>query len=365
MTQPNHKDRAHALLSPSAADRWVACPPSARLCEQYPDESSPAAEEGTKAHELCEILLRRETYDSKDYTPEMIECAEAYAYYVTQELGLDTYHVEQRINIPGIPECFGTVDCYGVKGVTLYVIDYKYGQGVAVPAEYNKQMALYAYGLLKSAKLSTIADVQMTIFQPRTDELKTWTVDAVGLQRWVEETIIPYGKLAYDGEGEQRIGDHCRWCPARVDCRAHLDLFPPLYEAMQAEQATEAEKLSVLDRADEVIAYLTDLKQWATNQLLCGQPVTGWKLVEGRSVRTIPDYAALATRVASTGISEETLYERKPLGLTNLKKVIGSKLMTTLEEDGLIIKPEGKPTLVREEDPRKPLAIKEELLSHF
>ena len=366
----HHSGRAHALLSPSSAERWTTCTPSARMEEHYPDTTSAVAEEGTHAHELCERLLRGETEEAVRaegaYTEEMIECAKAYHYYITTELGLERYCVEQRVEIPGVEGCFGTVDCWGVRGVTLYVIDYKYGQGVPVPAEHNKQLALYAYGLLKSGKLSGVADVRMTIFQPRTGDLNIWAVSAVELQSWVEGEILPRAELANRGEGSLVMGDHCRWCRAKCDCRAYVDLFPPLMEAVgKPEEVSEDEKLAILDRADDILDYIKALRESTTARLLEGEPVRGWKLVEGRSVRRVTDYAQVVDRAVSGGVDPHALYEYKPLGITALQKVVGRELMSAMEADGLIDKPQGAPTLVRESDKRPPLNLNATILSHF
>lgn len=268
----NHTERAHALLSPSAAERWTACTPSARLGERHPDTPSAASAEGTKAHELCQMVLEGDEYDPAYYDEEMLECAEAYRYYIQDELGLTSLHVEERVEIPGVPECFGTVDCYAVKGSTLYVIDYKYGMGVAVPAIHNKQLALYAYGILKTEDAKDAQEVRMTIFQPRTDELKEWHISADELTKWVEHNILPMAKAAYEGTGRETLGDHCRFCKAKTDCRAQIDMFAQVLDAIDAQEVTDEDKLAILDRADDIIAYINALKDEATDKLMDGRP---------------------------------------------------------------------------------------------
>lgn len=344
--------RKHALLSPSAAHRWAVCTPSARLEREYPRTSSTAAEEGTKAHELCEKILSGEPYNAEDYDDEMTECALAYAYHIQNELGLEGFYAETRVEIPDIRDCFGTVDCFGVKNGTLFVVDYKYGKGVPVSAYENYQMALYAYGLIRSGRVSGITGVTMEIFQPRLNTISKWETDPVTLQRWTQDHIVNKASDAFEGKGTLIQGDHCLFCKHRAKCDAQYSTF--YLCKVEEKTITENQRQIVLKYGDQVKAFIDAVKEQALKDALDGKKIDGYKVVAGRSVRTITDYNSV---VAHLGGDEEQYYEKKPLGITALQKKVGSAKMKELEAAGLIEKPEGKPTLVPVEDKREELII--------
>lgn len=202
-----HADRVHAVLSASSAHKWIHCPPSAQLEAQLPDTRSPEAAEGTLAHEIAELKLRKHFTVMKAseykkslkalqeqplYDPEMDTLTDAYRDYIT-----DIVHsfpnkphiaVEVRIDYSHIaPEGFGTCDCIIIGGDTLRVIDFKYGKGVPVSAEENPQMMLYALGaLVKYSLLYEIKNVILAIFQPRLDGASEWGTTADELLAWGE-----------------------------------------------------------------------------------------------------------------------------------------------------------------------------------
>ena len=170
----------HALLGPSSSHRWLACPPSARLEETFPDVTSEYAEEGTQAHALCEALLTKRVIFCDD--EEMLGYAEAYCDFVEEELNAAKAKtpdakllVEQELDFGEyVPEGFGTSDAVIVSDNVLEVIDFKYGKGVPVSAIGNPQLRLYALGAYLS--LSPIYDfdtVKMAIFQPRINNITT------------------------------------------------------------------------------------------------------------------------------------------------------------------------------------------------
>ena len=183
----------HAILSPSGAERWLNCTPSARLEQQFPDTAGEAAAEGTLAHALGELLLRlklglitKPKYDvelkkikkNKLYDDNMFNYADDYAGFVMEQFYEAQSHtkdaiifLEQRLNLTDyVPEGFGTGDTVIVADGVLTIIDLKYGKGVLVSAEANKQMMLYALGALKEFDyMYDIRLVRMIIYQPRLD----------------------------------------------------------------------------------------------------------------------------------------------------------------------------------------------------
>jgi hypothetical protein len=269
--------------------------------------------------------------------------------YVVAEKRLDMNHI--------VPDCFGTADCIVICGDALHVFDFKYGKGVSVSADHNPQMRLYAIGAVQeyAPLFGEPKTVTTHIIQPRLDnfdseemlltELTGWGDD---LKRKIEDTTI-YGT-------EYVPGEHCRFCKAKSICRARaealLTLEEPKARTDRGETLTDAEIGDVLSRAIALENWVKGLEEYAQDKLLQGGEIPGWKLVEGRSVRTITDTDKAFSVLTGSGYDSDLLYERKPLGLTALEKLCGKKKLTELIGT-YITKPAGKPTLAPESDKRK------------
>lgn len=346
----------HALLSASSSHRWIACPPSARLCESYPDQSSSYAAEGTAAHTLCQYKLDKAlgravkdpTENLDYYDAEMESCADSYAAYVMEVVAKaketcedPVVLVEQRLDFSRyVKDGFGTGDCVVVADGTLFVIDYKHGKGVQVEAEQNPQMMLYALGALELFDaLYDIETVSMTIFQPRRENVSTYTISRADLLRWAEEVLMPAAKLAYAGEGEFRAGEHCRFCKAKATCRkrAEYNLELARYDFEMPAQLEDTEVEAILAKADELVAWAADVKDYALQAALSGKEWHDWKLVAGRSVRRYVNDEAVAQAVQDAGYDP---YEKKLLGITAMTAALGKKKFAEIIEGrGLIEKP--------------------------
>ena len=357
----------HALLSASSSHRWLACPPSARLSEQFEDKASEYAQEGTDAHSLCEYKLRRalgmEATDPTEnlgfYNEEMERCAEDYASYVLELLGEvrqtckdPVVLIEQRLDYSRFVESgFGTGDCVVIADGTLYVIDYKHGKGVEVSAQGNPQMMCYALGALELFDgIYDIDSVCMTIYQPRRENISVFTMGKDELYTWAETVLAPTAKLAYAGEGEFQAGEHCRFCKAKAVCRkrAEYNLELARYDFEMPASLDETEIAAILDRADELASWAADVKEYALQQALSGTEYPGYKVVEGRSNRRYINEDAVAATVSKAGYDP---YAHKVLGLTEMQKLLGKKRFDQLL-GSLIEKPQGKPTLVPSSDKR-------------
>lgn len=181
----------HAVLSASGSHRWLNCSPSARLELEFENTGSEAAKEGTAAHALCEhklkkALKKRSRRPTSEYdSDEMEECTDGYVQFVMEqyEAAKQTCQdpiilIEQHLDFSCyVPDGFGTGDCIIVSDDRLHIIDFKYGLGVLVEAEENPQMKLYALGALEIYDiLYDIKEVSMTIFQPRRENISTWTI---------------------------------------------------------------------------------------------------------------------------------------------------------------------------------------------
>ena len=359
--------KGHAILSASSSDRWLHCPPSARLCESYDDKGSDYAAEGTDAHALCEYKLRRalgmEAADPTEnltwFNEEMSDCAAGYAAYVLEQVEAakqncadPTVLIEQRVDFSRWVEGgFGTADCIIVADGILQIIDYKHGLGVLVSAEENPQMMCYALGSLELFDgIYDIETVSMTIYQPRRENVSTYELSKDELYHWAEETLKPAADLAFAGDGEFKCGDYCRFCKARNDCRARADANLELarYEFKLPPLLTDEDIEDILSKVDELVSWASDIKEYALQQAISGKEWSGWKLVEGRSNRRYTNETVVAGAVTDAGFDP---YERKVLGVTAMQKLLGKSRFDELL--GLYIeKPQGKPTLAPESDKR-------------
>lgn len=357
----------HAVLSASSANRWLHCPPSVRLSEGYMDKASVFAMEGTSAHELCEYKLRsalgieaeNPTENLDFYNTEMEECAEGYATYILElvEKAKETCSdpvvmVEQRVDFSRyVPEGFGTADCIIIADETLNIVDYKHGKGVEVSAEDNPQMKLYALGALELFDcLYDISKVQMTIFQPRLSNVSVFVMDKADLLNWANDELTAKAELAFEGKGELCCGEWCKFCKAKANCkeRAKVNMEMAQYEFRKSSLLTDEEVVKILSRIDELTSWASDVKNFALEQAVRGKQWPGWKVVEGRSNRKYTDEGAVAQVVKNAGYNP---YDENIIGITNMTKMLGKEKFNELLGD-FVERPQGKPTLVPEDDNR-------------
>jgi hypothetical protein len=360
----------HALLSASSCHRWLQCPPSAKRCASVPDQSSEYARQGTAAHELCqykvEHALGRNTRDPTEdldyFDEEMDRCSDQYCSYVMEQVEEAKKHcadpavfVEQRLDFSRwVPEGFGTGDCVIVADELLQIIDYKHGLGILVNAEMNPQMMCYALGAVEMFDgIYDIENIRMTIFQPRRDNISTFEISKTDLLKWADEVLAPAARLAYKGEGEYKAGDHCQFCAVKATCRkrAEYNLELAKYDFQMPPDLSDDEIDMVLMKADELVSWANDIKEYALQQALSGTEYPDFKVVASRSVTKYTDEEAVAETVKKLGYEP---YERKLLGITAMKSLLGKK---QFEEalGSLTYKPPGKPTLVPKSDKRPAL----------
>ncbi len=362
----------HAYLSASASHRWLACPPSAKLCANILDQASEYAQQGTDCHELCAYLvekaLGREVIDPTEnltyYDAEMQNCAEEYRNYVLEQIEAakefckdPQVMIEQRLDFSRwVENGFGTGDCVIVADEVLQIIDYKHGLGVLVSAgddEHggNSQMMCYALGALEVfGDIYDINQIKMTIFQPRRENISTYTISIDNLLKWANEVLAPTAQLAYVGEGEFKAGAHCQFCKVKATCRkrAEYNLELAKYDFEMPATLDDTEIAAILEKVDEMISWGNDIKEYALQQAQSGVHFEGWKVVEGRSNRKYTDEEAVAFKVKDAGFDP---YEKKLLGVTAMSTLLGKKKFEELL-GGLIYKPPGKPALVPESDKR-------------
>lgn len=386
----DHTARGHALLSPSSAHRWMTCTPSAQLEAQFPDTTSAAAAEGTLAHEICEIKARQKFFQKCDMgymaknvatrelnklrkDPLFQDEMEGYTDDYISELDCQALSFTQRPHVAletkldlsdWIPGGFGTADCIMIGGDKLLVADFKYGKGVKVSAENNPQMQIYALGAWKKFSLVyQVKRVVMVIIQPRLSvNPEIWEENIEDLLKFGEE-VKHQALAAAAGEGEYVPGEaQCRFCRARETCRARADYniqmaFGPM--GQMPPLITDEEVGEYLQRGADVAKWLKDLQDYALRTCLDGGEIPGYKAVEGRGSREWTDQDKAFAALEDAGVPAEIMYERKPLTLAALEKVVGKKAFAEAVGD-FIVKTPGKPALVPESDKRPAITAVDE-----
>lgn len=374
-----HSDRAHARLNASSSHRWMMCPPSVKLSEQFADKPSAYAEEGTFLHELCELKLHRylgdmtsevieaqyaEHRDNEFYTDEAESVTDEYATFCIETIEAiksscsdPLILVEHRLDYSEyVPEGYGTGDLVIVADGIIEVIDFKGGRGVRVDANQNSQLMLYGLGaLLEFDPLYDIHSVRMTIVQPRLSNFSAYEISADELLRWADTEVRPKAQLAYAGAGEFCAGEWCRFCKARYTCRKRSEYHMRLAERdfKAPDLLTDEEIADILPVAESLNNWVADLIAYATQQALEGKQWSGYKLVAGRSIRKYTSEAEIIKAATEAGYTD--IYKTTLLGVGDLEKRMGRKAFQTVLGK-YVVKPVGAPTLVPETDSRKPYA---------
>jgi hypothetical protein len=382
---------AHALLSPSSAYRWLNCTPSARLEAKYPDKAGQAAREGTLAHWLGETLIgyalktvKLKTYNAviaeiqknELYTPAMMEYAEGYASFVLERyalaLAVDRHAViqlETKTKLDKwVKESFGTLDVRIASSPKLTVIDLKFGKGKEVSAERNAQLMTYAIGILDDYELEyDIKTVEMIIYQPRIDNVSIWEISVEELREWAVTVLKPQADIAFEGKGEFKPGAHCDFCRAAGNCKALADYNLELARHEFAEPVTlsDTDTVEILNRKSVFEKWIKAVSDYALDQAVNhSKQWPGMKVVEGKSNRVYSNPALIAETLLKAQYAETDIFKTELKGITELEKEIGKSEFGRLLSD-LIVKPEGKPTLVPESDKRPAFKGKAGALSDF
>lgn len=370
----------HALLSPSAAHRWMNCTAAPRLEENIADSGSSFAEEGTLAHAYCakhlkeflglpikdeeaEIAQLFETY----HTGEMDEYTDTYKVIVLEKFNAARAKtpdaqllVEVRLDFTTwMPEAFGTADAVIIADGTMEIIDFKYGKGVKVSAVKNPQMMIYALGAYQQFSFEyNIERVRMTIVQPRIDNISEYELSAVDLLAWATYQLQPKAKEAFEGNGHQMPGEWCQFCKVKATCKALADLTFAAVEEHPDPKTITAEEMAtrVLPMLDTIKTWIKGVDEYTLEQALNGQKYIGFKLVAGRSVRKITDPEAVMGALSENEFAEDAYMKPRELKtITDLEKAIGKKRFNEICSQW-IDKPQGKPTLVPESDKRPELS---------
>ena len=367
----------HARLSASGSDRWINCPPSLLLEEQFEDVGSSFASEGTSAHTVAELKARSVFFGSVAADVELSDCRnhelwaaemdrytdEYVDYLVALANGLESrpyVAIEERLDFGSwVPGGFGTGDCIMVQGSTIHVIDLKYGRGVEVLPDNNSQLMLYGLGAYaKYSMFYCIDTVALHIVQPRKDNFSLWGISVPDLLEF-GNAVSERAQLALGGQGEFTSGDHCRFCKARHTCaaRARKNVELAGFTSKTPPLISNDDVGKYLSMAADIQKWAADLQEYALKECLSGRDVPGWKAVRGRSTRRVKDAAGLVGALEEQGFGRAMLYKPAELEtLGNLEKLVGKTEFAAVSGP-YVEKPPGKPTLVVETDRRKAIEL--------
>lgn len=300
---------SHSRLSPSSAHRWVHCPGSIQMSEQFPDSSGSAALEGEAAHWIGSEVLSGRGGDSfvgrtapngVVLTEEMEDAAKVYVGAIHKILNGRPAGphcaVEKSITIPNIhPECHGTPDCAIDDEIELHIFDLKYGYGIVDPFD-NWQLLCYAIGLLKPKHQF----ISLHIVQPRPFHYdgphRTWRVGVAMVAPYLKQ-LQESAREALTASPRCVSGPHCKYCSARHACSASRKaaMFAIDYTSHMRAEPLPPEALSMelrtLERAEEAIQFVkAGLMAQATNCIKAGTTIPGWELRAGtgRKVWKVP-----------------------------------------------------------------------------
>lgn len=376
----NHGDRAHAVLSPSGADRWLHCTPSARLGEKYPDEENDYAREGTLAHEIAERCLRymtkqidRDEYNAqmkpltlhKLYYDGMVKDVEPYVHHVLEQIATDKnaeLHIEGKYSYRQyVEDGEGLCDAAVIAKKILYITDLKFGKGIRVDAKDNSQLKLYGLGaLIEFDLLHDIELVRLTIVQPRLDHVSVWDITPADLYKWAEEEVKPKAAIAFKGEGEHVTGDWCKFCKAKVFCPAlkaealviaQADFALLEHELSNEEVIPEEALLIVYCASNRIADYLEAIKSFVYQKAMEGKKWPGFKLVDGSSKRKITDEKMATHKLIMKGYKFNDFQNTSLKGIGDLEKLLGKDVFSKLIGP-YVDRPAAKQVLVPADDPR-------------
>lgn len=374
-------DEEHALLSPSGASRWMVCAGSVVLSAGLPDVESEFAAEGTFAHAVAahcllnkldakNVLVVEYKGKQKPVSMEMVEYVQDYLDYVWERAAGQNLLVEQRLEIDwltGEKGAKGTADAVILSDNGEYadICDLKYGMGVKVDAEENEQLQIYALAALEQFEmLGDFKKVKLHIHQPRLEHYDEWEVSVPDLREF-EVKVRKAVKRVREAQKSNSLDGYlnpgakqCRFCKARATCPA---LASQIAEATGADfnDVSQTELIdpidlgAAMDKADLVEVWMKGVRARVEAELLNGQKVKGWKLVEGKKGnRDWSDDATAEAEMKAMRLTQEKMYSFKLLSPTKMEKVLKENPKSWSRITKLISRKAGKPSVAKSTDPR-------------
>lgn len=370
-----HSSRTHALISPSGADRYCACPGSVRFSQKHGlEEISPYAVEGTTAHELAEWVLSKRLIpaynegmpDVKGYDfTEMYKASVLYADYIEKlSAGVYAMHfIEDLIDLSHLaPHSYGSLDygCYIPSKHELHVVDFKYGAGVSVSAENNKQLLSYLSGLwhkLPCEGHSWPIRMFVHIVQPRSNRITDCSEVSMDKLKEAEELLKIQSLKAYQGMPEFKSGAHCKFCTAKGVCRETANKLITIIDTFMGKDLNMLDKSQIqiiLENEGAIRSWLDSVKKHATRWASGGTVFEGFKLVQSISKRVWADEDKITKICIKNGIPLDSVVDVKYKSPAQLEKTLQSEIFLNFED--IIEKHSGGMSLVPISDRRSPVS---------
>jgi hypothetical protein len=364
----------------------MSCTPSAKLEDEFVEKSkkngsykngNSYSKEGTLAHEFAELILRKhekiistrkfnievkKIKANELYYPGMDEEVEKYTSYVLEEYSAlrkdfpnAVLLIEERVDFSEyVPEGFGSDDSIIIAGTVMRVQDLKFGKGIKVFAENNPQLMLYGLGAL--ARYGLLYDIQtviLVIHQPRLDNISEWEISVEDLVKWGEEKVKPAAEIAFKGEGVQVPGEHCQFCKVSAVCKASADRNMAVIDQDFPEPRllNKEQLLDIYEILPQITKWANSVGAYILMEALKGEEFEGYKVVEGRSNRMFSDQEKVKQVLENNMFAESEYLNIKLKGLGDITKLVGKELYDS-DISSLVIKPQGKPTLVEITDKR-------------
>lgn len=364
----------HALRSPSAAVSWGVCAGYVQMKQHFPDTPSEYAAEGTFTHGILEKCLltgknavdfvgHSETVEdwTFEWTMEDADLLQPTIDWVREQPG--SMQAERRVYMEAwIKDCWGTSDIVISNPPRITVVDLKWGRGVTVEADDNWQLMLYGLGAwadLPDEQRKLVKDFTFIISQPRGQggTWKEWSCDLSYLLKFAEEmaaaalkTEDPNAPLTVSVKG-------CQFCPAAAAAgcpemhRFCLELLED-FNMPSPDFLTPERRSYVIEHAGLVKKWLESIHALTLDNAIKGLPTPGFKAVQSLGDRSWANEEQ-AEEFWKAKMPAKEIYTQKLKSPAQMEKVAGTRNWKAAQE--LIVRPEGKPSLVPESDPREPL----------
>lgn len=370
---------AHSEVGPSGIAAIILCPGKVRLSRGIKDTTSFPAAEGTVAHGIGERKLKGKKYPpvGKVYTEdghkitvdaEMIDAVKVYVNHIAEIKKVLDVHLDESIeqsgslSFLGIPEVFGTADySLSIPFHTLYIRDYKHGQGVTVEAEGNPQLMAYAL-IAAQEMIETYDKINMGIVQPRTrdgEQIKIWETTPDVLLDWAEHLLKPTVEFALSENAPLNPGEkQCQWCRAKSICPALATQALTVAQADFADfaeikpdevvESVSIEKVTnVYNQLPLLKSFIKAVEARVYDTLASGGQIDGYKLVKGRRSRDWENELQAVKTLKKLGVDP---YEMKLLTPAKAEKQTDKEGKEAIKN--LVTFTEGKPSIVKETDKR-------------
>lgn len=395
--------KEHADQSPSTAHQWLICALSVLAQKNIPNESSTYSEEGTAAHEYAALWLitgvppqlpwkAKNGFEFSNDPDESGDQMGAIRVYVNKVLELKAdgkIFVEQRTPIEfltGEKGACGTTDVFIVSkdGKTVYVIDFKFGQGVRVDADNNPQIQMYILGVLNQFEvvLDEVENIYGVIIQSRLGHYSECKYSKEDLDVFADEVKFKSNFIQRTLRGEVKIipeqdyvpGEkQCRFCRAKSICPAlaehtlkitaddfvSLDSKPKFDNALAKIETIDNTKLAwFMQNLGLIEDWIGAVRARAEIELFAGHDVPGFKLVQGKKGnRKWEDEKLVEQTMKDWRMKTDDIYKMKVISPADAEKAFKEQPKRWAKLQELITQNEGKPSVAPSTDPRPALEL--------